>query len=200
MSSAGFGREVAVDAARSIIVARVERTGDGWVGLDTLAPVEPAEGEQVFFHGHPSWRSMLAFHIKGLLAAIAAGVLAGLLSAAASGAVQPGWVALAVLVVFGGVLLAGLINRLRTTYTITNRRLTIETGLFARDVHETRLEHVRNVKASQSLIERVAGVGDVAFDTTAGARFEFSFVGVARPRELMHTIDQALHERAFGRV
>ena len=36
--------------------------GDGRVTLPTM---DPEPGEEVFFHGHPSWRSMLAFYIKG---------------------------------------------------------------------------------------------------------------------------------------
>jgi uncharacterized membrane protein YdbT with pleckstrin-like domain len=144
---------------------------------------------------------MLPFYVKGLLAAIAAGVVAGLITAAAAGAVEGGWVVVAVLVVFAAVLGRGLINLQRTTYTITNRRLTIETGLIARDLHETRLEQIQNVRARQSSLERLAGVGTVAFDTAGSAGFDFAFTGVADPRQLVRTIDQALHERALvGRV
>lgn len=142
---------------------------------------------------------MLTFYAKGLLAAIAAGIVAGLLTAAASGAVESGWVAAAVLVVFAAVLAVGLLQRQRVTYTITNRRLTIETGLLARDVRETRLEQIQNVRASQSPLERLAGIGTVTFDTAGGASFEFSFSGVAEPRQLVRTVDQALHERSPAR-
>lgn len=158
------------------------------------------EGEQVLFHGHPSWRAMLPFHLKGLLAAIVAGTIAGLASAAASGSVQAGWVVGAVLVVFVAVLCGGLLQRRRITYTITSRRLTIEAGLVACEVHETRLEQIQNVNLSQSLFERILGVGTIAFDTAGGAAFEFSFAGVSDPRQLVRTVDHALHERAVGRV
>ena len=30
----------------------------------------PSPGEQIIFQGHPSWRSILAFYLKGLLIAI----------------------------------------------------------------------------------------------------------------------------------
>lgn len=157
--------------------------------------MELADGERVFFHGHPSWRSKLPFYLKGLLAAIAAGIVAGLVSSATSGAVESGWVVAAVLVVFIAVLGSGLVSTQRTTYTITNRRLTIETGFVARDLRETRLEHVQNVRARQSSLERLAGVGTVGFDTAGGAGFDFAFSGIAEPRRLVRTIDQALHER-----
>jgi uncharacterized membrane protein YdbT with pleckstrin-like domain len=143
---------------------------------------------------------MLSFHVKGVLAAIVAGVAAGLIGAAAAGRVQAGWVVAAVLAVFLFMLSAALIRCRRVTYTITNRRLSIVTGLVARDVHETRLEQIQNVNITQSLLDRVLDVGTIAFDTAGGASFEFSFRGVTAPRLITRTIDQALHERVapFG--
>jgi uncharacterized membrane protein YdbT with pleckstrin-like domain len=160
--------------------------------------VQVRDEELIIFHGHPSWRSMLAFHAKGFALAVATGVLAGLLSTAISGHVGAGWVVLAVLAVFVVVIGRGLIRRRRTTYTITNRRLTIEVGLLARQVHETRLEQIQNVNSSQSLLERFLDIGDVSFDTGAGVAFDFSFRGVSQPRRIVRSIDLALHRRAMS--
>jgi uncharacterized membrane protein YdbT with pleckstrin-like domain len=158
--------------------------------------VEAAPSEQLFFHGHPSWRSMLAFHSKGLAAAVAAGVLAGLVSAAAEGSVSVSWVVLGVLAVFAAVILGGLLRRRRTTYTITSQRLTIQLGLISRELHEARLERVQNVSWRQSMLERLLGVGTVDFDTAGGAAFDFSFRGVADPHGIVRTVDQALRAQA----
>jgi uncharacterized membrane protein YdbT with pleckstrin-like domain len=154
-------------------------------------------GEQVFFHGHPSWLSMPGLYVKGLVGALIAGVLAGLASAgtASTGKVHSGWVIVAVFVVFALVSLRGYLRRLRTTYTITDRRLAIGTGLFSRAVHEARLERVQNVYSRQTMLERLLGVGTVDFDTAAGADFDFTFRGVADPRELARTVDHVLHDR-----
>lgn len=156
--------------------------------------MDPEPGEQVFFHGHPSWRSMLAFHLKGFVAAVIAGIIAGLVTRAAAGHVQVGWVVVAVLAVFVFVLLRGLIKRLSTTYTITNRRLTINTGLLSREMHETRLERVQNVRSRQSVLERLLRVGTVDFDTAAGAAYDFAFRGVEDPRGIVRTVDGALED------
>jgi uncharacterized membrane protein YdbT with pleckstrin-like domain len=99
-----------------------------------------------------------------------------------------------VLVAFVVILATGLVRRLRTTYTITNRRLTIDTGLLSRDLHETRLERVQNVNSRQSVLERMLRVGTVDFDTAAGAEFDFAFRGVGNPRQIVRTVDRALHE------
>jgi uncharacterized membrane protein YdbT with pleckstrin-like domain len=154
--------------------------------------VDLEPGEQVFFHGHPSWRSMLAFYIRGLLAAILVGVIVGLITRATGDSVQLGWVAPAVLVVFVVVLVWGLVRRLATTYTITNRRLTIHVGLLSSELHETRLERVQNVRCRQRVLERLLQVGTVDFDTAAGTAYDFSFRGVDDPRAIVRTVNSAL--------
>jgi uncharacterized membrane protein YdbT with pleckstrin-like domain len=152
-------------------------------------------GEQVFFHGHPSWLSMLDFHAKSTLGAVAAGVIAGAASALAGSHVMVGWVVLAVLAVFGLTLLVGFIRRRATTYTITSERLTVELGLLSRELHETRLDRVQNVASRQSLFDRLLGIGTVDFDTAGGAGFDFSFRGVDDPEAIVRTVDLALREQ-----
>jgi uncharacterized membrane protein YdbT with pleckstrin-like domain len=156
--------------------------------------VEPDPGEQVFFHGHPSWRSMLAFYLRGLLVAVLAGVIAGIVSRISGGSVEVVWVAAAVLVVFVVVIVWGLVRRIATTYTITDRRLTIRSGLLARELHECRLERVQNVNTRQRLLERMLGIGTVDFDTAAGAAYDFSFRGVEDPGGIVRTVNTALED------
>jgi uncharacterized membrane protein YdbT with pleckstrin-like domain len=159
-----------------------------------MSRVEPEPHEEVFFHGHPSWRSMLDFYLKGLLVAVLAGAIVGLVTAAVGSGVSVGWVIVAVLVVFVLTLILGAIQRVRTTYTITNERLTIQTGLLGRDLHETRLERVQNVNSRQGLLERLLRIGTVDFDTAAGAEYDFAFRGVSDPHAIVRTVDRALRE------
>jgi uncharacterized membrane protein YdbT with pleckstrin-like domain len=156
--------------------------------------VDPEPDEQVFFHGHPSWRSMLAFYVRGLLMAVAAGVIAGVVTRISDRNVDVPWVSAAVLVVFVVVLAWGLVRRIATTYTITNRRLTIRSGLLSRELHECRLERVQNVNTRQRLLERMLGIGTVDFDTAAGAAYDFSFRGVEDPGGIVRTVNAALED------
>jgi uncharacterized membrane protein YdbT with pleckstrin-like domain len=156
--------------------------------------VNPEPGEQVFFHGHPSWRSMLAFYVRGLIVAVLVGVIAGIFTRVASGSVEVAWVAAAVLVVFVVVLARGLIRRIATTYTITSHRLTIRSGLLSRELHETRLERVQNANSRQRPLERLLGVGTVDFDTAGGAAYDFSFRGVEDPGAIVRTVNRALSD------
>jgi len=156
--------------------------------------VAPEHGEQIFFHGHPSWRSILDFYVKGVLLAVVIGAIAGVASRINSRHVNVAWVILGVLVVFALMAGIGLIRLIQTTYTVTNRRLTIETGILSRELHETRLERVQNVNVRQSLLERLLRVGTVDFDTAASADYDFKFRGVADPRGIMRAVDAALRE------
>jgi len=147
----------------------------------TLRPVDIEPGEVIFFHGHPSWRSMTSLYVKGLLVSLLAGVVAGVAGRIIDHHVQTAWV------------IAAATTNTTTTYSITDRRLTIETGLLSRDLHQTRLERIQNVNARQSMFERALGIGTVDFDTAGEARFDFAFIGVGEPRRIVRTVDGALH-------
>jgi len=153
----------------------------------------PSPGEQIIFQGHPSWRAILAFYLKGIAIGIILAVIAKLVGA--SSALVFG----IVLVALGLAVLIGFIKRMATTYTITNRRLNIKRGIFARDIQETRLERVQNVNYSQSVFQRMLKVGDVDFDTAASDNEnEFVFNGVADPQGVVTQVDKATSAGAAG--
>lgn len=148
-------------------------------------------GEQVIFEGHPSWRAILGFYLKGLLVAGVLGVIAKLIEG-------NGTAFLAILVVFALTVLIGFVKRVATTYTITNRRLNIKRGIVSREIQETRLERVQNVNYRQSVYQRIMQIGDVDFDTAATDDYNFVFAGVADPAEVVHRVDQATGVGAAG--
>jgi uncharacterized membrane protein YdbT with pleckstrin-like domain len=141
---------------------------------------------------------MAAFYMRGVLISLLAGVVAGIVSRIASGRVELGWVIAVVLIVFVVLIAIAQIRRLQTTYSITNRRLTIESGLVSRVLHQTRLERVQNVNSTQTLLDRLLAIGAVDFDTAGEAEFDFSFRGVGDPRSIVRTVDRALHELEDG--
>jgi uncharacterized membrane protein YdbT with pleckstrin-like domain len=149
-------------------------------------------GEQVIFQGHPSWRAILGFYLKGILVAAVVAVIARLFD------VGSGSVFLIVLVIVGITVLVGFVKRVATTYTITDRRLNIRRGIISREVQETRLERVQNVNYKQSVYQRLMQIGDVDFDTAAGDDYNFVFAGVADPSDVVHSVDQATGATAAG--
>jgi uncharacterized membrane protein YdbT with pleckstrin-like domain len=149
-------------------------------------------GERVIFQGHPSWRAIVGFYLKGILVAALAGVVFKLFGAGS------GTVFLVVLAVVAVTVLVGFFKRLSTTYTITDRRLNIRRGILSREVQETRLERVQNVNYQQSIYQRLMQIGDVDFDTAAGDDYNFVFAGVADPDDVVHRVDQATSVHAAG--
>jgi uncharacterized membrane protein YdbT with pleckstrin-like domain len=140
--------------------------------------------EQIIYEGHPSWRSILAYYIKGLLGAIVAGVIGYLLDG----------IGLAIgvfLLVEALVLAAGFIRRFATVYTITTQRLRIKRGIVARHIQQTDIARVQNVNTNQSVLERMLQVGTVDFDTAGTGDSDFKFAGVEQPEEVVAAVDRA---------
>ena len=141
-------------------------------------------GENIIYEGHPSWRSILGYYIKGLLLAIVVGAIGYALDGTGLGIGF--W-----LLVFAIVLVAGFIRRFATVYTITSQRLRIKHGIIARHVQQTDIERVQNVNTNQSVIERMLQVGTVDFDTAGTGDSDFKFTGVEDPQEVVAAVDRA---------
>src|SRR5262249_40364020 len=107
------------------------------------ATVDLHPGEKVIYQGHPSWRAILGFYLKGAAVGLGAGARAALLDSSAGLGVVTFVVVLAITIV------VGFIKRVATVYTITDRRLNIKLGIVSRNVQETRLQRVQNVNFNQ---------------------------------------------------
>jgi uncharacterized membrane protein YdbT with pleckstrin-like domain len=147
--------------------------------------VDLQAGEKVIYQGHPSWRAILGFYLKGALVGAAAGVLAALLNSGA------GLGVVTFVVVVAITILVGFIRRVATVYTITDRRLNIKIGIVARKVQETRLQRVQNVNFNQGVYERLTQIGDVEFTTAGTDESNFVFAGVAQPEQVVQQVEQA---------
>lgn len=163
-----------------------------------LAPMDLEPGEHLIFEGHPSWRSILGFYIKGLLVVVIAGAIAAAATQVADDKVNSGLVTLVALVLLVIVLVAGYVKRLFTTYTITNHRLHIRRGIIARAEQQTLINRVQNVNTHQSVLQRMLVIGTVNFDTAAGDDFDFQFAGVASPHEVVDAVHLAQREADRG--
>jgi uncharacterized membrane protein YdbT with pleckstrin-like domain len=149
--------------------------------------VDLRPGEHIVFHGHPSWRAILSFYLKGLLVAVVIGAIGWLV-----GSVGLGILIAAVL--FAVAVLVGFIKRIATTYTITNQRLRIRRGIISRNAQETRVDRIQNVNTDQGVLERILQVGTVDYDTAGTDDADFAFVGVGQPEKVAKKVEQALHE------
>jgi uncharacterized membrane protein YdbT with pleckstrin-like domain len=147
--------------------------------------------ETTIYSGHPSWRSMLDFHLGGIGLAVLGGVI---------GKLAASW-GIAIAVFLGIVLislLVGFARRAAIAYTISDRRLYIRHGILSRKEQHTTLDRVQNVEAHQTLFERLLHIGTVEFDTAASDDSVFAFVGVAAPKRVLAAVDRAVDTRKLA--
>jgi uncharacterized membrane protein YdbT with pleckstrin-like domain len=146
--------------------------------------VDLQAGESVIYQGHPSWRAILGFYLKGILAALVIAVIVKLVDSTS--------LAIVVLVALVAItIVVGFIKRVATVYTITDRRLNIKVGIIARRIQETRLQRVQNVNFTQGVYERLMQIGDVEFTTAGTDESNFIFAGVAQPEQVVQQVEQA---------
>jgi uncharacterized membrane protein YdbT with pleckstrin-like domain len=147
-------------------------------------------GEEIVFEGHPSWRGVLSFYIKGLGIALAIGLI---LFFAISTAAGIG----AFVAVMAVVILVGLVVRVATRYVISTERLNIRTGILSKHVQQTSIDRVQNVNTEQTFMDRLLRVGAVDFDTAGTDDSDFTFRGVSNPSGIVAAVDRAqrMHRR-----
>jgi uncharacterized membrane protein YdbT with pleckstrin-like domain len=153
--------------------------------------VELHPGEVVVFEGHPSWRAVLSFYIGGFAVAVIVGVIVALAASIPLGVV-------AGVVLFALVIVVGLIRRWATDYMVSNQRLYIRRGIFAKHVQQTRVDRIQNVNTDQRFRDRILRVGTVDFDTAGTDDADFRFVGIANPGRVARAVDVALRDLAAG--
>lgn len=155
--------------------------------------MEMLPDEKMIWEGHPTWRAMLAFHIKGFATTGAAVLLLWLLD----------WLGIEISAAFmvgvaiAGVaitILAGWIQRYFTEYAITTKRLHIRKGVLSKTESSTNVDRIQNITITQALIERMLQVGTLDFDTAGDANEGddgFRFAGVNDPQDLRDEIVRA---------
>ncbi len=149
-------------------------------------------GERVLYEGHPSWRAILDFYLKGiLLTAVICAIFQFITD-------ETGTTTVLAIVGVSLTILVGFVKRVATNYTITDRRLHIKRGIVSRTIQETRLERVQNVNYEQGVFQRLLQIGDIDFDTAAGDDYNFIFAGVAEPADVVQKVDQATHAADGG--
>jgi uncharacterized membrane protein YdbT with pleckstrin-like domain len=150
-----------------------------------VSGVSAGRDETVIYSGHPSWRSMLDFHLAGLLVAAAGGAIARLATS------NWGYAIAVFAAILALSLLVGFVRRAATLYTITDRRLHIRRGILSRTEQHTTIDRVQNVETRQTLLERCLRIGTVDFDTAATDDSDFTFEGVSVPRTVVAAVDRA---------
>ena len=87
------------------------------------------------------------------------------------------------------VLFVWWLRCLATSLVITDRRVTLRQGLLSKDTNDVLIADIRNVKVRQNLLQRIFGVGTVAFSTSGQSDMEIEVHGVPAPERIKAIID-----------
>ena len=87
------------------------------------------------------------------------------------------------------VLLAWWLRCLSTSLVITESRVTLRKGLLSKATNDVLIADIRNVKVSQSFLQRIFGVGAVAVSTSGQSDMEIEVHGVPAPDRIKSIIN-----------
>ena len=155
----------------------------------------PARQEETLWQGTPSM-ALLAGHAAGIvLVLVAVPLLARFFASTmpemdrAAGMVRFGWIATAVLIVIQAAALLVAWVRLRSTmYRVTNQRVLVEQGVFSKTVDEIDLRYVDDSTFTQSLVERILGIGSVTLISSDKSSPRYVLRSIRDPRGVREMI------------
>lgn len=153
-------------------------------------------GERVLIEEHPHWKALVAPVFVTLVTAAATGFLYVKANGDLRGPLRLALVVVAFLV---WMLLAGL-NFVRwrfTEYVLTDHRLMVRSGVFARRAKEIPLETINDITLSQTILGRLLGAGDLTLES-AGEHGQEVLGSVPHPAELQREIYAQAATRKAG--
>lgn len=134
----------------------------------------------------PAWRNYwFGFLIVGVLLLMAAWAALSNSDMVAG----PG----AAILLLGALLVLGFValKRHAWKFTVDDNRVARHYGLISRNQQSVRIKDLRSVELDQSALQRLFGIGDLAFYSAGSDRAEVRFVGIKRPAEWRNKIDAA---------
>ncbi|MDP3275722.1 MAG: PH domain-containing protein [Deltaproteobacteria bacterium] len=162
------------------------------------APAGQAElaiqGARPIYGGSPSRKAYLSRYLLSLTLAVAA---LGLGAFAAASSESSWWVgvAIAAAVALLSALVLGAVTELRrrsTRYQISTRRIDVESGLLTTRIDTLELWRVRDLEFSQSLPEKILGIGQIAVLTHEEQNHRLMLIGLYDTRKLFEELKTAV--------
>jgi membrane protein YdbS with pleckstrin-like domain len=172
-------------ALKIVSIADLVRAGSqritGWSSYKESAPVEP---EQCIFKIRPAFHTVGLNYLFAALITIFTTVLIAYLGGSLA-AVS------ASLLAYFSVPFYQHLKRNTMVYTLTTSKLEIESGLFSKTNQRLFLQHINHISVSESLAERLLGVGSVWIDS-AGMGDKIMLKNIRHPRQYAHLITTQL--------
>lgn len=153
---------------------------------------QSSEMESMDYRSHPAWRNQW-WRIASIALLPVIFVLAFIWGERYFSEVYLRGVLVLVVALFGYLLATILYHRYLWRFTINTDNIESCRGLIGRKVRSIRLQDLRNINVNQTLMQRILGVGDVEFSSSAGSDVEVVFFGVSDPMAI-----KALAQRLQG--
>lgn len=153
----------------------------------TAAGYPPSDGPEVsvmklrqsVFRAHP-WQFLL-----GAIIAVGGVTGAGLMGFVT----PPAFILLGVAILAVLYLTFRKIEKLSASLEITSKRVIERKGIFSRFVSEVRHSDIRNVQVTQSIFDRIMGVGKIGISTAGQEDFEIELKDIAGPERVRAVLD-----------
>jgi uncharacterized membrane protein YdbT with pleckstrin-like domain len=104
----------------------------------------------------------------------------------------PFWVVLAAAAVFFLTPVIRHLQRNQVSYTLTNSKIEVESGLWSKRIRVIPLRNIQDVTAQASLAERMVGIGEVVIDSATDAA-RIRMTNVRDPRKYSSLILYQMH-------
>jgi uncharacterized membrane protein YdbT with pleckstrin-like domain len=88
------------------------------------------------------------------------------------------------------VLLLWWLACLGTKLTVTDRRTILRTGILSKNTDELQHGHVRHIQVSQSIFQRIFGVGRVGLSSADQGGIEIDVSGIPDPQSVRTIVNQ----------
>ena len=151
-----------------------------------MIPLDMIEkNERIVFETHQSKMGVFSNHIAGAALLLAGGIIV---------LVIPKWsIPGAILIVAGLVIaLIGYLKWRSVTYALTTRRIIVLKGIFAKDLHESRLDRVQDIRMKISLEQRMFNYGNIYITTAGTSHVEIKWLNIPDPRKKQKLLRAAL--------
>lgn len=146
--------------------------------------------DEVLWEGNPHWLGMIGWYIKWAFFALIVGI--PFLIAAYLGRFSTALAVVIIIALLAFVFAIGWIRRATTSYKVTERLVCQAQGILNRDWDTTPISRLQDISVTQSLFQRMLGVGMIEFDNAAeGGALGKSFVwwGIRKPRSLSDLVN-----------
>jgi len=156
---------------------------------------QPSAREETIWRGSPS-TTLLGGYVIGIVVALVVIPLVVRFFAStmpdtdrAAGLVRFGWIAGGALALLSLIAFLVAWIRLRsTTYTVTNQRVLIEQGVISKTVDEIDLRYIDDSAFTQTLLDRILGIGQVTLVTSDKTTTRFVLRSIRDPRGVREKI------------